>query len=70
MSKDELMPIKEFEMIYATAIQLVKSSSKMFDLCMDMTAISKELYVEVIRMHNASCDFIEAYKKYLFKEEN
>lgn len=64
MNKDELMPVQEFEMIYATAIELVKSSSKLFDLALDMKKIPKDLYTEIVRMHNASCDFIEAYKSY------
>lgn len=62
--KDDLMPIQEFEMIYATAIELVKASSKLFDLALDMKTIPKDVYAEVVRMHNASCDFIEAYKSY------
>ena len=64
MKSDNLMPIQEFEMIYATAIELVKSSSKLFDLALDMKTIPKDVYAEVVRMHNASCDFIEAYKSY------
>lgn len=69
MKSDDLMPVQEFEMIYATAIELVKSSSKLFDLALDMKTIPKDLYAEVVRMHNASCDFIEAYRN-LSKEEN
>ena len=64
MKTDDLMPVQEFEMIYATAIELVKTSSNLFDLALDMKTIPKDLYAEVVRVHNASCDFIEAYRSY------
>lgn len=68
MSTDELMPVQEFERIYATAINLVRSSSLLFDLLEKMKAVDQKLLVEIIRLHNASCDCIKAYDKY--KEEN
>ena len=66
--KDDLMPVQQFEMIYATACQLVRASAKLFDLTDSMKTVDAELYAEVIMMHNASCDFIEAYQK-LSKED-
>lgn len=64
------MTYEEFSRIYATAKDLVKATSFLHDMVDKVMETPDDLYVEIIMLHNRACDFIEAYQKYMNKEEN
>lgn len=64
MNKDELISVQQFEMVYATALSLIRASNQLFDITESMEPVHEEVYIEVIRLHNAACDFIKAYQNY------
>lgn len=57
------MSFEQFEKIYETARKLVHSTTLMFDISDNFTSVPDDLYVEILRLHNVSVDFINAYKK-------
>lgn len=68
---DNRMDFEQFETIYNTAREMINSVQKLFKLSDTLDHIPGYLYVEVLRLHNTSVDFTEAYTKYLEnKEEN
>lgn len=67
----DIISFEQFEKLYTTARSLIDVSGKMFELSEGMIPIPFRIYSEVIRMHNASVDFIKAYTEMMKeKEEN
>ena len=63
------MTYEQFKRIYATARSLVKVTSVLHDMVDEVMDTPDDLYVEIIMLHNRACDFIEAYQKYMDKED-
>ena len=57
------MSYEQFSRIYATAKDLVKSTSILFDMVDKVMDTPDDLYVEIIMLHNSAVDFIEKYNK-------
>lgn len=64
----DVLSFQEFEAIYATIKSMIRITSDLFEISEKMDQIPKGLYTEIIRLHNAAVDYIEAYKN-LTKEE-
>ena len=64
----EVLSFLEFEAIYATIKSMIRITSDLFEISDKMDKIPKGLYSEIIRLHNAAVDYMEAYKN-LTKEE-
>lgn len=67
-SMDDVLSFQEFEAIYATIKSMIRITSDLFEISEKMDQIPKGLYTEIIRLHNAAVDYIEAYKS-LTKED-
>ena len=63
------MTYKQFKRIYATAKDLVRATCILNDMVDDVMDTPKDLYIEIIMLHNKACDFIEAYQKKFKKED-
>lgn len=64
----DVLSFQEFEAIYATIKSMIRITSDLFEISEKMDQIPKGLYTEIIRLHNAAVDYIEAYKN-LTKED-
>jgi len=67
-SMENVLSFQEFEAIYSTIKSMIRITSDLFEISEKMDQIPKGLYTEIIRLHNAAVDYIEAYKN-LTKEE-
>lgn len=64
----DVLSFQEFEAIYATIKSMIRITSDLFEISEKMDQIPKGLYTEIIRLHNAAVDYIEAYRN-LTKED-
>ena len=64
----DVLSFQEFEAIYATIKSMIRITSDLFEILDKMDQIPKGLYTEIIRLHNAAVDYIEAYRN-LTKED-
>ena len=64
----DVLSFQEFEAIYATIKSMIRITSDLFEISDKMDQIPKGLYTEIIRLHNAAVDYIEAYRN-LTKED-
>ena len=64
----DVLSFQEFEAIYATIKSMIRITSDLFEISEKMDQIPKGLYTEIIRLHNAAVDYIEAYQN-LTKED-
>ncbi len=67
--KSNVITFERFQKIYEMIRKTVTITNTLFKLNDAMEEIPESLYVEIIRLHNAAVDYMEAYKKYVeFKE--
>lgn len=66
----DALTYKEFEKILATTKDLVKATNYLFSMIDTMEGIEKEIYVNIIMLHNKAIDYIEAMEELKNKEEN
>ena len=69
LDTSETLSFIEFEAIYATIKSMIRITSELFEISEKMDKIPKGLYSEIIRLHNAAVDYIEAYNDLIDKEE-
>lgn len=67
---DDYLSFQEFEAIYATIKSMIQITAELFHFADSLDRIPKGLYTEIIRLHNAAVDYMEAYKNLIDKEEN
>lgn len=65
------MDYEKFEFLTRTLYDVCKISGYLAQLLEEADAvIEKNVYVELVRLHNVTVDTIEAIEKYYTKEEN
>lgn len=64
------LSFQEFEAIYSTIKSMIQITAGLFSFADSLDKIPKGLYTEIIRLHNAAVDYMEAYKNLIDKEEN